>query len=47
MALTLEPIGLKAPSFPSEAKSVSYVKKMDQSISLLCLAQGYDVPTFR
>eukprot|EP00102_Acyrthosiphon_pisum_P015634 XP_008186293.1 PREDICTED: Down syndrome cell adhesion molecule-like protein Dscam2 isoform X44 [Acyrthosiphon pisum] len=42
-----EPIGLKAPSFPSEAKSVTYIKKMDQSISLLCLAQGYGVPTFR
>ncbi|XP_050054063.1 cell adhesion molecule Dscam2 isoform X33 [Aphis gossypii] len=42
-----EPIGLKAPSFPSEAKSVTYIKKMDQTISLLCLAQGYSVPTFR
>lgn len=43
----IEPIGFKAPTFVSDAKSVSFVRDVKQSFGLLCQAQGFPVPFFR
>lgn len=44
---SIEPVGAKAPTFSSEAKSSSFVKIASSGFGLLCLAQGYPVPSFR
>ncbi|XP_060838252.1 cell adhesion molecule Dscam2 isoform X22 [Rhopalosiphum padi] len=42
-----EPYSLKAPTFPSEDEISRFKKKSSHSISLLCEAQGYPIPSFR
>ncbi|XP_057660492.1 cell adhesion molecule Dscam2 isoform X13 [Diorhabda carinulata] len=42
-----EPIGSKAPTFPSESKSSTFIKKLGTSFGLLCQAQGLPTPSFR
>lgn len=43
----LEPVGVKAPSFPSSAKSSTYVYDEGQSFTFLCQAQALPIPIFR
>jgi hypothetical protein len=42
-----EPIGSAAPKFSQETKSLSYVKPVDITLSLLCAAQGAPLPSYR
>jgi hypothetical protein len=42
-----DPVGAKAPSFSSDAKSSSYTRAEGNGFGLLCLAQGYPAPAFR
>ncbi|CAA9994318.1 unnamed protein product [Nesidiocoris tenuis] len=43
----LDPVGSKAPSFPSESSSSTFRRKSGQSLEMLCQAQAYPLPTFR
>jgi hypothetical protein len=43
----VEPVGAKAPTFSSDLKSGSFVRKAGQGFGLLCQAQAYPVPSFR
>ncbi|XP_047530748.1 Down syndrome cell adhesion molecule-like protein Dscam2 isoform X19 [Vanessa atalanta] len=42
-----EPIGSKSPTFSTDTKMSWYVRTIDQSLNLLCLAQAFPVPVFR
>ncbi len=42
-----EPIGSAAPKFSQETKSLSFVKPVDITLSLLCAAQGAPLPSYR
>ncbi|XP_064292541.1 cell adhesion molecule Dscam1 isoform X15 [Plodia interpunctella] len=42
-----EPIGTKPPSFSTDNKFSWYVRKIGQSLNILCPAQGFPVPLFR
>ncbi|XP_055593965.1 cell adhesion molecule Dscam2 isoform X15 [Uranotaenia lowii] len=42
-----EPIGLKAPSFSSTARSSSFVEASNRTLALFCQAQAFPVPIFR
>ncbi|XP_046962720.1 Down syndrome cell adhesion molecule-like protein Dscam2 isoform X33 [Vanessa cardui] len=42
-----EPIGSKSPTFSTDDKMSWYVRTINQSLNLLCLAQAFPVPVFR
>ncbi|XP_049290909.1 Down syndrome cell adhesion molecule-like protein Dscam2 isoform X16 [Anopheles funestus] len=42
-----EPIGSKAPTFPSDARSITYNKPSSTSLALFCQAQAFPVPISR
>ncbi|XP_041784482.1 Down syndrome cell adhesion molecule-like protein Dscam2 isoform X24 [Anopheles merus] len=42
-----EPIGSKAPTFPSDARSITYNKPSNTSLALFCQAQAFPVPISR
>ncbi|XP_049290913.1 Down syndrome cell adhesion molecule-like protein Dscam2 isoform X20 [Anopheles funestus] len=42
-----EPIGSKAPTFPSDSGTSSFKKPANSTITLLCQAQGFPVPITR
>lgn len=42
-----EPVGSKAPTFSTDANSISFTRNVDQSFGLLCQAQAYPAPLFR
>lgn len=42
-----EPVGSKAPTFSTDANSISFTRNVDQSFGLLCQAQAYPAPIFR
>lgn len=42
-----EPVGAKAPAFPSEAATFNHRSPIDSTISLICQAQAYPVPIIR
>ena len=43
----LEPIGLKAPSFSNDVKSISITREVNHAFELSGKAQGYPAPSFR
>ncbi|KAF4517353.1 hypothetical protein B566_EDAN011740 [Ephemera danica] len=47
LSLHSEPMGSKVPTFPSEFKSYTMVKSLEQGFVMLCQAQGFPVPSFR
>lgn len=42
-----EPVGFKAPTFSTDARSISFTRTINQSFGLLCQAQAYPAPLFR
>ncbi|XP_026315576.1 Down syndrome cell adhesion molecule-like protein Dscam2 isoform X9 [Hyposmocoma kahamanoa] len=42
-----EPVGSKAPTFSTDANSISFTRNVNQSFGLLCQAQAYPAPLFR
>lgn len=42
-----EPVGAKAPTFPSDSKISMFVRKEHDSFALLCQAQGLPTPLIR
>ncbi|XP_052739490.1 cell adhesion molecule Dscam2 isoform X30 [Bicyclus anynana] len=42
-----EPVGFKAPTFSTDARSSTFVRTVNQSFALLCQAQSFPVPIFR
>lgn len=42
-----EPVGSKAPTFSTDANSISFTRVIGQSFGLLCQAQAFPTPTFR
>nr|XP_024214184.1 Down syndrome cell adhesion molecule-like protein Dscam2 isoform X33 [Halyomorpha halys] len=42
-----EPVGAKAPTFPTETKISSFIRNSGSTFDLLCLAQGYPLPSTR
>jgi len=42
-----EPIGSAAPKFSQETKSLSFVRPVGVTLSLLCAAQGSPLPAYR
>lgn len=42
-----EPVGSKAPTFSTDANSISFTRNVGQSFGLLCQAQAYPAPLFR
>ncbi len=42
-----EPVGSKAPKFAVDARLQGIERHQGQSFAMLCLAQGYPVPTMR
>ena len=47
LAISLEPVGAKLPTFSSDLQSSSITRKSGQGFGLLCQAQAYPVPSFR
>ena len=45
--MILEPLGAKAPNFPSALKSSTFWEEQGNDMVLLCQAQAYPVPVFR
>lgn len=45
--LTVEPVGSKGPVFTNDDKVNSFSRLTNKSLSMLCPAQGYPVPSFR
>lgn len=45
--LFLEPVGFKAPAFPSIASTFTMFQSENSTIVLPCEAQAYPVPIFR
>jgi len=43
----LEPVGFKAPSFPSVASTFTIQTPQNSELALTCEAQSYPVPIFR
>lgn len=43
----LEPLGVKAPNFSTDDRSSSFIRTINDSLTLQCPAQGYPVPMFR
>jgi len=43
----LEPVGFKAPSFPSVASTFTIQTPQNSTLALTCEAQSYPVPIFR
>ncbi|XP_064072170.1 cell adhesion molecule Dscam1 isoform X16 [Vanessa tameamea] len=42
-----EPVGSKAPTFSTDARSSTFIRTVNQSFGLLCQAQAFPVPLFR
>lgn len=42
-----EPVGARTPKFSTNDKSSSFIINSGEGFGLLCLAQGFPVPTFR
>jgi hypothetical protein len=43
----VEPVGAKAPTFSTDLKSGSFVRKSGQGFGVLCQVQAYPVPASR
>lgn len=43
----LEPVGVEAPKFSTDDRVNSFLRNVEEPITLRCPAQGYPVPLFR